>query len=132
MGEPPMTTSYSGALQTFQHGAMLWLGTTPSSIYVLYDDGRMERYADTFVQGVDPEYIGEEPPQGLTAPIRGFGKIWASNPTVRSSLGWAIQGEQGIDTLVHEFTNGRMVHSLTHNLIYIFATTSNTWQRVTP
>lgn len=132
IGEPPLPITYSGALQTFERGVMLWVGTMPSSIYVLFNDGTMARYDDTFVQGVDPDDIGQTAPPGLIAPIRGFGKIWAQNPTVQSGLGWATQGEQGTDIHVHEFTHGRMIQVVAQNRIYILATPSNTWQSAAP
>jgi hypothetical protein len=132
IGEPPLTITFGGAYQTFEHGMMLWLGTTPSAIYVLYNNGTMARYEDTFVQGIDPDNIGQTPPANLLAPIRGFGKIWANNPTVQSGLGWATQSEQGLDVVVHEFTQGRMLYIPSQNRIYIFVTASNTWQVTNP
>ncbi len=132
IGEPPLTIMFGGAYQPFEHGAMLWLGTTPSAIYALYNNGTLARYDDTFVQGVDPDNIGQTPPAGLLAPIRGFGKVWMNNPAVQSGLGWATQNEQGLDVVVQEFTQGRMLHIPAQNRIYIFMTTSNTWQTVNP
>lgn len=75
---------------------MIWLQEvrTESSVYqkiilVFYDDGRFEKHADTFVEGEpesDPTIV---PPAGLYQPIRGFGKLWWTNASVRDRLGWA-------------------------------------------
>jgi hypothetical protein len=58
---------------------MIWRGDT-RQIYVLYDEGRdrdYEVYQDTRNEGQSIE-IEEVPPQGLLAPVRGFGTLWAS------------------------------------------------------
>lgn len=46
-------------------------------------------------QESDPSIV---PPAGLYQPIRGFGKLWRTNPHVRDGLGWAIAPEQGFHT----------------------------------
>ncbi len=82
-----------GAWQAFERGMMLWRADT-SEILVLYTNGgRVERYRDTW-QG-EPVLVDEAPPPGLYQPNRGFGKVWAENPAVRSGLGWATTLEQG-------------------------------------
>ncbi len=130
LGEPPNTIGYSGALQTFERGTMIWLSTQPGTIYVLYNDGRMARYTDTFNEAVDAESGGDAAPAGLITPIRGFGKVWRDNPDVRNGLGWASGTETPYSVTVHEFTLGRMVHIPTRGIIYIFATQNNRWQSV--
>lgn len=132
VGQPPVTSGYSGAVQMFERGMMLWVGTAPNVIYVLYNDGTMARYDDTFIQGVDPDEIGQTPPPNLIAPIRGFGKVWSNDPFVQSGLGWATQGEQGLDLTVHEFTSGRMIYISQQNRVYVLSTQANTWQAVSP
>lgn len=95
------------AWQSFEDGTMLWLDGT---IFVLFDiDSLYQRYADTFVEGVDPERSSETPPQGLQAPVRGFLKVWSSNAPVRDGLGWATNSEQGVTATTLNFENGRMV-----------------------
>ncbi|MBC7225946.1 MAG: hypothetical protein H5T61_01755, partial [Thermoflexales bacterium] len=93
------------AEEPFERGRMIWLQEvrTESNVYqkvilVLYNDGRYEKYADTFVDGEmesDPSIV---PPAGLYQPIRGFGKLWRTNSHVRDGLGWATAPEQGFYT----------------------------------
>ena len=73
---------------------MIWLGPE-KVIYVLLNDGGLYTYADTWTEGqpdVDP---GIAPPSGRYKPVRGFGRVWGSDPYIRSRLGWAMSPEQG-------------------------------------
>jgi hypothetical protein len=79
------------AYQNFEGGMMLWRVDT-NEIYVLGSDGRFEIFQDTWVQGEDFT-SGEAPPEGLLAPVRGFGKVWAQQARVRDELGWATAPE---------------------------------------
>ncbi|MAS37919.1 MAG: hypothetical protein CL610_28245 [Anaerolineaceae bacterium] len=103
LGTP--TTSNS-AEQRFERGAMVWLG---GPIYVLYADGRLQRFDDTFNAAVDPASGVENPPAGLVEPIRGFGKIWRNNPDVRSGLGWGTGAETGGNATMQRFERGWMI-----------------------
>ncbi|MBN1978782.1 MAG: hypothetical protein JW918_15400 [Anaerolineae bacterium] len=90
------------AEQPFEHGRMIWLedvGALAQVILVLYDDGQFALYEDTWTEGQpesDPSFV---PPAGLLQPVRGFGKLWRENASVRDKLGWAMAGEQGFDTV---------------------------------
>jgi hypothetical protein len=95
------------AVQTFERGTMIYVQGI--GIYVLTSDGRFRRFDDTWVAGVDPETGGETPPLGLIEPKRGFGKVWRSNPDIRSALGWAVTDEQGATSDVQLFERGRAV-----------------------
>ncbi|MCS7286468.1 MAG: NBR1-Ig-like domain-containing protein [Anaerolineae bacterium] len=103
---PPRTTW--AAEQPFEHGFMIWLQEVPcgdqmrSEIIVFRNDGRYWVYRDTFMEGEpesDPTIV---PPPGLYQPIRGFGKLWRTEPFVREALGWATAPEQGFYTLYQE------------------------------
>lgn len=109
VGEPPVTLTQASAVQTFERGLMVWISDTPGSIYVLYSDGRYQRFDDTFVDGADPERGGENPPAGLLEPVRGFGKVWRNNPAVRDGLGWATEAERGGQSTTQTFGQGRMI-----------------------
>jgi len=102
-----------GAFQHYQNGRMLWvssLGTIPQpSIYALLNDGTYQRLNDTFVEGVDPESVGSQPPEGLLEPQRGFGKAWRENPPVRDRIGWATSPENPSSAQVLPFERGEMV-----------------------
>ncbi len=115
------------ARQPFQRGTMLWLN---GEIYVLYNlNSALERYDDTFVEGVDPETSGETPPDGLFAPVRGFLKVWNTQPNVRSSLGWATAPEQGATATVQDFDNGRMVWlGGSDEILVLLPAPTNTWR----
>jgi hypothetical protein len=112
--ECPLTHDYvPAAYEPFEGGYMVWRGDT-REIYVLYDDGRYktyyEIYQDTWNEG-EPINIEETPPPGLLAPVRGFGKLWASQPGVRDILGWATTEEIGYTMLIETVRVGR--HGLT-------------------
>ncbi|MCS7283267.1 MAG: NBR1-Ig-like domain-containing protein [Anaerolineae bacterium] len=103
---PPRTTW--AAEQPFERGFMIWLqevclgDQTRSEIIVFRNDGRYWAYRDTFVEGEpesDPTLV---PPPGLYQPIRGFGKLWRTHPSVREALGWATAPEQGFYTQYQE------------------------------
>lgn len=89
------------AEQRFENGWMLWLQPV-EQIWAIFinDSGEYiwEAYDDTFAEGEiesDPQIV---PPEGLFQPIRGFGKLWRSNPEVRAALGWALDDEFGHNT----------------------------------
>jgi hypothetical protein len=81
----------SAVYQRFERGFMLWRSDN-SQIYVLRDGGNLSRYQDTWTQA-DVLDTGT-PPVGLLAPIRGFGKVWATQIGVKDALGWATGAEQ--------------------------------------
>jgi hypothetical protein len=90
--EPARTVS--AAFQPFEHGAMIWFSDT-AQIYVLTDDRRLRVYQDAFVDGMaDPD---AEAPEGLFAPVRGFGRLWNALGASAGQLGWATAPEQGFD-----------------------------------
>ena len=105
-GAPPQPLEVVGTAQEFEGGSMIWL---QGPIYVLYSDGTFRRYDDTFVEGVDPETIGENPPAGRSEPRRGFGKVWRENADVRQRLGWAFAEELGGPITYQRFDQGLMV-----------------------
>ncbi len=94
--------------EKFEHGLMVDIVLYPSSrnaqpaakyLYVLFDDGTVTRYPDNFVDG-SSEPQGQTPAPGSRyLPRYGFGKLWRENGEVRSSLGWAISEELGLDGL---------------------------------
>lgn len=102
-----------GAYQQYQNGLMVWvssLGTVNQpTIYALLNDGTYQRLNDTFVEGVDPESVGSQPPEGLLEPQRGFGKAWRDNPPVRDRIGWASGQETPSSAQVLAFERGEMV-----------------------
>ena len=92
----PATPS-DAAEQYFEGGRMIWLGTE-KHIYALLNDGGLFAYADTWTAGQPNADPGITPPPGRYTPVRGFGKVWSSDPYIRSRLGWAMGPEQGYQT----------------------------------
>ncbi len=110
VGMPPVPAVVSAAWQPFERGFMIYLQGAPGSIYVLTNDNRFRLFIDTWVAGVDPESGGELPPPGLVEPVRGFGNVWRSNPSVRAALGWALAVEAGDLATVQPFDRGRAIY----------------------
>lgn len=95
------------AIQRFERGMMIWLGRA-KSIWVIQPPnssaknvtdalptGLVDRFDDTFVDGMVESDANIAPPTGKMQPVRGFGLLWRSNPWVMSNLGWAIENERG-------------------------------------
>ncbi|MCL7454986.1 MAG: hypothetical protein M8467_18275, partial [Anaerolineae bacterium] len=123
------------AAQPFEHGHMIWDSST-LQIYVLYDSGRWQSYADTFVEGVDPAYDPDLPPPPRQ-PQRGFGKIWREQlGGPQAAIGWALENERAVAGWRQPFEEGLLLWidspgagtggSGTANLLY----TDGTWQAV--
>lgn len=85
---------------------MIWAS---GPIFVLYSDGRYQKFDDTFVAGVDPESSFLSPPPGLLEPVRGFGKIWRNYPDIRTNIGWGNAPEVGGQTIMLRFDRGWML-----------------------
>lgn len=96
------------AAQSYQQGMMFWLNGEIVALYNLND--LFQSYQDTFVAGTDPETTSEVPPAGMVAPVRGFLKVWSTNPSVRNGLNWATGVEVGATATVQTFANGRMIY----------------------
>lgn len=118
-------TSVSSAEQAFERGTMIWLS---GPIFVLYSDGGLQQFTDTFTDGVDPVSGGEVPPAGLIEPVRGFGKVWRSSPQVRAGLGWGLAPEAGGSAAVLRFERGWMVDLTQRGDILVLADAAGTWQ----
>jgi hypothetical protein len=98
-GSCPLTAqTVPAAFQPFEGGMMVWRGDT-AAIYVLYNDGRIAQYPDSWGEG-QPNPVTDLPPAGRTIPERGFGKVWQMYPDVRSGLGWALAAETGYSMAV--------------------------------
>lgn len=93
------------AEQAFEHGRMIWLEeisgenfTTQKILLVFFADGKYAQYQDTWTEGQPESDPSLTPPDGKYQPVRGFGKVWRENDSVRNGLGWALAPEQGFDT----------------------------------
>ncbi|MFN2292036.1 MAG: VPS10 domain-containing protein, partial [Anaerolineae bacterium] len=96
------------AAQPFERGSMIWDSST-QRIYVLYDSGHWESYADTFVEGVDPAYDPNLPPPPRQ-PQRGFGKVWREQlGGPDATIGWALENERAVAGWRQPFENGLLL-----------------------
>jgi hypothetical protein len=103
--ECPLTQHHVwAAYEPFEGGHMVWRSDT-REIYVLYHDGDYETHEDTW-QESEPIEIEGAPPQGLQAPVRGFGKLWANQSGVRERLSWATAAESGYTMAVETIPGG--------------------------
>ncbi len=101
--------------QPFQTGYMFWRETR--EIYVVSTAAVLKgaatdtfwRLPDNWNEGIPASDPALAPPAGMLQPVRGFGYIWRSNSTVRSSLGWALAGEQPYDAIWQDFERGWML-----------------------
>ncbi len=124
------------ATQNFERGFMLWAdfssGPNPTGdlrlIYALIGESLHRTYTDTWETGEDPDTPeGFTPPSdGLYAPRRGFGKVWANDPVLRQQIGWAIERLENTDTVTAQlFEQGAIILLHSSNMVYVFGT--NEW-----
>jgi len=85
------------AEQEFERGWAYWMQTT-DKVYILYEDGQApawEVYDETWSTTEPEDDPSLTPPGGLQQPVRGIGKVWRTNTTVKDRLGWAAESELG-------------------------------------
>ncbi len=122
------------AMQTFEHGWMLWLGAE-DVIYVFFNDSTMTQFhGDQLLGNTETGDGGVVPPAGFVAPIRGFGLVWRGEttntpvPWIQDRIGWGLTPESGFETLYQYDTNGGFyVRDDNKRIIYVlpsFATWS--------
>jgi hypothetical protein len=91
----------AAAEQPFERGILIWLEAT-DSVIVFYDNGRWQRFDDTWTEDqlkINPALV---PPVDRFQPIRGFGKVWRESPEVREALGWALGVELGFESTIQD------------------------------
>ncbi len=109
------------AIQNMENGLMLWVdyGEDTQQVYAIWTYGRYKSFKDTWREGMD-ERPNVNPPNGLFAPVRGFGKVWTDDPSVRSDLGWAVEEhERATTATVQLFDHGRMIWLKDSDMVYI-------------
>jgi hypothetical protein len=143
------------AEQPFENGRILWLQGTddefsyPDTVVVLYDDVVYEGSTDSYQAEVHEDtWTPDEPdrdpaltpPAGRFQPIRGFGKLWRENTSVRERIGWATAPEQRFEgawqPLENETLGGRDVFLRTIDGRVVFFSgywmSGGSWMFVTP
>ena len=100
---PPTATPRitRGAVQLMERGWIIWQGDT-RQLYVLTMsptskiEGRVAVYPEDWENGMPETSAAFVAPVGLHQPTRGIGKMWRENPTVRTSVGWALKDAEGL------------------------------------
>jgi hypothetical protein len=82
-----------GAWQPFERGYLLWWAEARTIWALTRADGRLRVLPDAWQEGT-PEPI-YQPPNGLSAPVRGFGEVWRTLGGAEGALGWAVAPEAG-------------------------------------
>lgn len=101
--------SYAAA-QRFERGIMIWL-EQPGRYIILSKagmDGQDEKtevyYVNDPLEIVRDTSADIDPPEGLYAPVSGFGLVWrgdvSHSPGYRETLGWAIAPEFGYEAIL--------------------------------
>lgn len=127
LGCPTATeVSIWAAEQLFQGGYMFWRDDT-DTIYVIYNNGTWQSFADTWAPGEPESDPAVVPPSGLFQPRRGFGKVWRNNPAVRSTLGWALREERGFHGAAQSFNGGTMLWSNVRGIHVLY--NDGRWER---
>jgi len=121
-GWPPGEQGTDAAVQTFEHGLMLWLAADTQAyndpVYVLFDDGQYQRFAD---QGTaDPAVVGQIP-AGFYAPGDHFSKVYweGTGARVQERLGYATGPQVSSPGAFQQFWNGRMFWTGTLKRIFV-------------
>ena len=101
---PPRTIQF--AMQAFQKGVMIWRPDT-RKIYVLNYNNTWTVYDDIW-DASQPEGGTEKPPApNLSAPKRGFGKVWREKlGGASATLGWAVETERSLTNETQDFQRG--------------------------
>lgn len=86
----------NAAYQSFERGFMVWTeateGSNGAAVTAFFNNGTLMQVYDNWTgQTYD---LGGTPPDGLSAPERGFGWAWSQNAQIRDGLGWATGAEQ--------------------------------------
>jgi hypothetical protein len=91
---------------------------------------------DTLQPDRDPDLT---PPPGRYQPMRGFGKLWRGNTSVRERIGWATAPEQGFEgtwqQLRTEFLGGEVFLRTIDGQVVLFSgfwMAGGHWRLVTP
>jgi protein-export membrane protein SecD len=99
----------SVAEEVFEHGRMFWVSPTQQfwvMVITSTGHGTWSIFDDTFKDGepeMDPSIVA---PDGKYQPVRGFGKLWRENQTVRDELGWGTTPEFGYDSEYRYYPGG--------------------------
>ena len=100
----PASTS-AAADEVFEGGRLIWLEAS-RLIYELRAGGQLVIYRDTWTDDQPASDPAITPPAGRYQPVRGFGKVWRTEPYLQNRLGWALAPEQGYQTQLQSSSVG--------------------------
>lgn len=121
-GWPAGEQGTDAAIQTFEHGLILWLGADSSydsdPVYVLFEDGEFQRFAD--LGAADPSVVGKVS-DGFYVPGDRFSKIYweGTGARVQERLGYATGPQVESPGAYQQFWNGRMFWAGTLKRIFV-------------
>ena len=95
--------------QPFQRGHMIWR-QDDDAVFVFVTAGEWDRFADDW----DDQALSgtrSTPPEGLQAPVRGFGYLWEADDDVFADVGWATAEERGFCAVFQQYENGFLLLS---------------------
>jgi hypothetical protein len=106
-------------------------------ILVLFSDGSLNRFSDTWVEGMLELDTSIAPPPGLLQPVRGFGKVWRENSNVRNKIGWATASEKGFTStwqaqMRESLPSAGNLKLLDGKVIEVLGDQSGAWKFVSP
>ncbi len=127
IGDPAGDLRDNLSMQLFEHGAMVNVITsttqgqsqTVKRVFALYDDGTVQQFDDTFVDGSSEPTLN--PPAGLYAPHYGFGKVWRENTDVQQKLGWATARERKLLLGEYRYTEHGLLIQKNPDLTHVYA-----------
>jgi len=125
---PPLVGT--AAQQSFERGLLVWFGAS-RTIYALFEDKATPAWSafpDEFVDGQPESDPSLQPPEGKLQPVRGFGRLWRTNPEVRRRLGWASGPEQPFDGAL-QLSGGAVFLRLRDGGVAELAANGETWGR---
>jgi hypothetical protein len=100
----------SAAELGFQRGTMYERFDT-SQIYVLFADSQWISVPDTWTEA-DGAGGGPAPEQSLWIPNDSFGKVWNSDPSLPTTIGYAVNANKHVmGGVFQQFANGIMLYS---------------------
>ncbi len=106
--------TFNGTLQIFESGVMYWRPT--GEIWAIYPGGG--RY--WYVASAPPVEPGEiSVPDGLRAPVLGFGAVWRGIDGVQTALGFATTDEQELQISLQRFQGGALLSDRSSGQVFV-------------
>lgn len=104
--------------QPFERGQLIWRDT--HQIYALASSGQFWQVGDSWTEDMPADDPAFAAPEGRVQPVRGFGLVWRSNPSIRDALGWGTGGETPYSATWQDFERGAMLTGADGQLYAIF------------